>query len=60
MAEEGANAVRSLGQATHVVDDSLLELRLAARQRLGGDHLLDVAVLEPAVAFLKAPHAVPK
>ena len=44
MAEEGANALWSLGQAAHVVDDSLLELPLAAGERPGGDGLLEIAV----------------
>ena len=44
MAEEGANAFWPLGQAAHVVDNSLLELPLAAGDRLGSDCLLDVAV----------------
>src|SRR3954469_10919731 len=44
MAEEGANAFWPPGEAAHVVDDSLLELPLAAGERLGGDGLLDIAV----------------
>src|SRR3954470_6314691 len=44
MAEEGANALWPPGEAAHVVDDSLLELPLAAGERLGGDGLLDIAV----------------
>jgi hypothetical protein len=44
MVEEGANALWPPGEAAHVVDDSLLELPLAAGERLGGDGLLDIAV----------------
>src|SRR4051794_15873360 len=44
MAEEGANARWPLGQAAHVVDDSLLELPLAAGERPGGDGLFKIAV----------------
>ena len=44
MAEEGANALWPLGQAAHVVDDSLLELPFAPGEWLGGDALLDIAV----------------
>src|SRR5215210_1766625 len=44
MAEEGANALWPPGEAAHVVDDSLLELPLAAGERPGGDGLLDIAV----------------
>src|SRR3954465_7608660 len=44
MTEDGANALWPSGQAAHVVDDGPLELRLAARERLGGDPLLDIAV----------------
>ena len=44
MVEEGANALWPSGEAAHVVDDSLLELPLAAGERPGGDRLLDIAV----------------
>src|SRR3954464_12464291 len=44
MAEEGADALWPPGEAAHVADDGLLELRLAAREWPGGDRLLDVAV----------------
>src|SRR4051812_11679585 len=44
MVEEGANALWPSGEAAHVVDDSLLELPLAAGERPSGDRLLDIAV----------------
>jgi hypothetical protein len=46
--EEAADAVGQLRQPAHVANDGTLKLRLAARRRLAGHRLLQVAV-EPLV-----------
>src|SRR4051812_14128495 len=44
MPKDGADPLRPLGEAAHVADRRSLQLLLAARRRLAGDHLLEVGV----------------